>query len=273
MLFYHDYRKSPYNFSIYGLNHVNIDKLTRKKYAKRIGFNKFRFFRELDSIRVNLRKFNPLPKRVSNAPKHFTTPTSKVLLLNTGPDALTKFNQIINPFNWPFILSQHPSSLGLHDKEIRLLENILLENGNKEIIIFLHCPPFFSKNIISSIKLSATNYPILLIKNGLTYATFPKNNWKFIDTILKSNKNITVITSHSHIPKQYIIDKKTKVLKESSIDEINDLRKQHRYIKFISTLPLGAIRPPDKIGYLKIGDNIISYQVLKEFNKVAHQII
>ena len=83
---------------------------------------------------------------------------------------------------------------------------------------------------------------------------------------MNSNKNIIVITSHTHLSKQYILDKKLRILRDSSIDEVNSLRDNSNFIKFISTLPLGAIKPPKRIGYLEITDKKITYKVVKEFS-------
>ena len=83
--------------------------------------------------------------------------------------------------------------------------------------------------------------------------------------LLKSKRNIVVITSHAHMANQYIIDKSTKTLCQSSLQEINKLRKNSRYIKFISTLPLGALIPSREIGYLTITESQIKYDIVKKF--------
>lgn len=264
----HDYRKSPYNFSIYGLRHVNISNLIRKKYGKRIGFSKFRYIKELKSIEVNLEKFNPLPKKITASKKNVLTSNGELLLLNTGPDALTKFKNFFRLISWPSILSSYPASTGLSNKDIEILTKRAGEKTNRELFIFIHCPPFFARKKISPIRLSPKFYALRMVFSGLTFTAFSKNNWPFVSQLLASKRNITVVASHSHIPKEYIVDKKSKLLKESTLEEINHLRKKSRYIKFVNTLPLGAVKPMDKIGYLRINKNKITSEIIEDFKKI-----
>ena len=95
---------------------------------------------------------------------------------------------------------------------------------------------------------------------------FLKNNWNFIDAILKSNRNITLITSHSHIAKQYIIDKQNGTLKDTNIQKINEHRSNERYIKIVSTYPLGSTKPTKKIGYLTITNSQINYHLIQDYS-------
>lgn len=262
----HDHRKIAYNFNIASLKHVNIDRKTFKKHSHEIGFKRFRLFKELDSIMVNTRRFNPFPKEIEERERARTVDDHRLVFLNTGPDSLIKPRIALNPLNWPFVFSGYLSSDGLAKNEIELLEKEMRERKEKDFLIFLHCPPFFSKKNIPEIKLKKATYPSLLKKFGLSYITFSKNNWRFIENLLNSEKNITVVTSHSHIAKQYIIDKEEKTLKESSIEEINKLRNNPRYVKFVSTLPLGAIRPANDVGYMTVTSEKIEYTVLKSYN-------
>lgn len=255
----HDYRRAPYNLGVYKLEHVNISEKVRKKYSKKIGNNKFRFLRELDSIRVNVKKFNPIPRRVIRGEKSASFRSSKILMLNTRYDALTKLSSLLKISKWHCIYSGSPCSIGLKMEEISKLREELSHRSKKELIILLHCPPFGSKRRIPKIYLSQKTYEEDLKRFGLSKETFLENNWNFIDCLLKSTRNITVITSHSHFSKEYLINKKTKILQDASIEKINKLRKKPGYVKFVSTLPLGALSFRKKIGYLRIDNDTIEH--------------
>jgi len=262
----HDYRSMPYNFSIQKLKHVNVSCGIRKKNGHAIGFNKFRLWKEFDSVFVNLKKFNPINSVRCHRKKSKTLSNSRILLLNTGPDAINSLSQLVNPLNWPSFFWRKDSSLGPTKKDFLRLKKEL-NRDRKELLIFMHCPPFLSKNKISKIKLNRIFYKLTLIKNKLIHDFFTRNNWKFISLLLNSNKNITVISSHSHIPKQYMINKKTKVLTEATIDQINQLRKDLGYIKFVTTLPIGSLMYNYKeVGYLEISSDKIEHKVVKNYN-------
>ncbi len=261
----HDYRMQAYNFSISWLDQVNINTPLRLYYKNLIKNNKFRYLWELDSILVNENNINPFLKNNLFKKKFSTYKNTSLLLLNTGPDWLNSIISYLNPLNLINLISMHPSSLGLSNNEIILLKEELLKENKKELILFLHCPPFFSKNTIPEVKLTRFLYKINLIKNKLNYCIFLKNNWNFIELLMNTDRNITVVTSHTHMAKQYIINKTKKTLKESNIWEINKYRKESNYIKFISTLPLGAIWWDKKIGYLAITDDKIKYKLINKF--------
>lgn len=264
----HDYRKSAYNFNIYGLEHVNLSSMVRKAYAKKIGYNQFRFLKEFDSVRVDLEKFQPIPRQFSSLPKKKILGCQKILLLNTGPDAFTRSSNLLRISDFPLMFSETPALAGLSQEEIVFLEKELFRKDAYEILIFLHGAPFFAKNKIENLTLSDKSekkYFQWLKNNKLAFGIFFQNNWRFMQAILSSEKNIVVTTSHTHIARQYVVDKKTKVLREVSLKKINLLRENSRYIKFISTLPFGAIEEPRKIGYLTISKKNIQYKVMKDF--------
>lgn len=260
----HDYRTLPYNFSIYGLKHMNISHSVQKKFADSIGFNKFRFLKELNSVLVNTKRFNALPKSFTSFQKK-EYEGCKVIALDTGPDSYTKFIDLLKPWKWSNIFVMHLSSAGLNDDQMELLNRELAQDSDKETLICMHCPPFNSKHTIKPLKLTKAGYNLKIKMNRLTHGVFVNNNWKFVNELLKSSQNITVVSSHTHIMSQYVLDKKTSVLRESTIEEINKLRKDPRYVKFISIPALGAIRYQNVIGYLKVTDDKIKYEIVKKF--------
>jgi hypothetical protein len=268
----HDFRLHAYNFDIYGLDHVNISKSVKNKYLSDLGFNKFRFFGELNSIKIRKEK-DSIMKKIPFHHEHIIERESSILLLlNTGPDYFNKPLDIFRKHGLRCLMSAtSPSSEGLSSSQLAILKRVLNSSNNKEIILFLHNPPFFKIEPFS-LDLPIKNYLSLFLKENLSKDCFLTNVNSFIDLILKSKKNIIVITSHTHVSKEFIMDKKKRILRTSSILEINKLRKNKNYIKFVSTLPLGAIsRHNKKIGYLKIGKKIEHIIVqnfgLENFNK------
>ncbi len=139
-------------------------------------------------------------------------------------------------------------TIGLTFKDIRTLKKELSKNDTTEAIVFLHTPPFFSLKKVTKIKLNRLTYWLKLKTHKLTHSIFLINNWLFINTLL-----------------QYTINKETRRLSSSSMKEINQLRTDPNHIKFVSTMPLGAIGLYKKIGYLEITDQNIEYKILDDF--------
>ena len=74
---------------------------------------------------------------------------------------------------------------------------------------------------------------------------------------MDSDKNITVISGHLHIPLQFYISKKEEYLKKCSLKKINEIRYDSDKIKFVVTLPFGVLSNDNsskKLGYLTISD-------------------
>ncbi|MDP3881803.1 MAG: metallophosphoesterase [Nanoarchaeota archaeon] len=262
----HDYREIPYNFSIYGLKHVNITDEARKKYLVKLGFDQFRYLKELPSIFVNKKNKKRLKDQGLEEAYSIQFPGKDLLFLSTGPDYFHRLSRIFTKtFLSTFRYLGRPCSEGLTKKQIIYLERFLAKSKSKEIIIFIHTPPFFSveKERIYSLPRSKKED----LKGDKEGNFFIENRNEFINVLAKSNNNIIVITSHTHIPCQNILDKKNKIIRSSSIKEINKLRKSSEFVKFVGTLPIGAIEPKNKkMGYLVINDKI-KYKIMKEFGR------
>jgi hypothetical protein len=161
----------------------------------------------------------------------------------------------LNYRNWKVFDNQNPSSLGLTNKQIKFLKKELKNSKKKNIIVCIHCPAFFSEKKLNPTKLSCFAYNLMRLKHGLISDTFLQNNWNFIKTMLESDKNITVVSSHTHFAKEFIADKKTLILQESNFKELNKEFNNSNKIKFITTLALSKINKyNNKIGYLKISN-------------------
>lgn len=263
----HDYRKMPYNYSIYGLKHVNIADKIRQNYKREIGNNKFRFFKELESVSVNLTAFNPLQKYRYKQDYCVENENTELIFLDTGPDAgfCRHYSNIIKEL----VLKIDISSRGLLSTQLRFLESRLKDSSKADIFIFIHCPIFWFLKNRSKFKYQNSRFRYLLSGN-LLGARFIENNENFVSLLCQSTKNIFLITSHTHMANQFLMDKNSKYVMESNAEEINFKRKNSDLIKIISTLPLGAIRKEKgkrgkQIGYLKITSKQIDYEILKDF--------
>lgn len=261
----HDFRLSPYNFSIVGLDHLNLSKEEFTIYKNQSNKQKFRWHKEIQCIQREYPTDYPFKEF-----KSITKKNTQLIFLNTGPDNYLSLLKYLHPKNWNSltktpILIMAPITKGISEKQLDFLENNLKRSNSKEIYIFIHAPPFFSPNKIPTTKLYK-NSKKALDGIGLDYGCFSNRRNEFIDKLIDSSKNIIVITSHTHIPNQYLLDKQNKTILQSNIKEINQKRMNSRYVKFISTLPIGSIEPHNKkIGKLIIGENI-QYKVIKDFS-------
>jgi hypothetical protein len=92
---------------------------------------------------------------------------------------------------------------------------------------------------------------------------------ELLDILRSSGKNISIIISHAHLVKYFLIDKKSLTAKEVTLDICNQQRKNSIYIKHVVTPSLGSISnfdPKRKIGYLKITPDGFKEVILKEYN-------
>tara|TARA_Y100000310_G_scaffold345827_1_gene470688 strand:+ start:265 stop:1365 length:1101 start_codon:yes stop_codon:yes gene_type:complete len=262
----HDYRKYAWNFSIYGLEHVNISSSVRRKYGKQIGFHKFRFLGEIKCLWVNLNKFNSLKKFRHKRNYAVVIPGKDLVFLNTGPDAATRWGNYLKLNTLLPMYSDPPMTLGLNPLQLRLLKRTLKLGNRKECIVVIHAPAFFSLKKLEKVKVGWHSYSALKVKHKLNMGSFLFNGWLFLRTLIKSKRNIIVVSSHTHLPKQYILDKKTKTLWETRMSEINKYRNNSRYVKFVTTMAMGGIiEYSRKVGYLKISDEKIEHKVMKNF--------
>jgi hypothetical protein len=261
----HDYRQYPYNFKITGLKHLNVSKKILYKHIKEIGFGKFRFLNEFRAIKKSFPQKH-LHKEYYSVEKN----EKHLIFLNTGPDNYFSTLRYLFPSSRS-VLNKTPTFLtppisdGLSNNQIEFLKKELAYHEEKEKIIFLHAPPFFSPTNLESLGINGTNINVAINQFNLNYGCFIKNRDKFIQILTASKSNIIVITSHVHIPNQYILDKGTNLIIQANMDLINEKRKDNKNIKFISTLPIGSIEPYNKkIGSLIIGESI-KYNIIKDY--------
>jgi hypothetical protein len=266
----HEYRRRPYNFIPFGLGHVLISRTNQRKYLSKV-HTKFRYLKDFGSLTVRLSKHNPvkLPEFDNYYSKVFGDST--YLIMNTGPELVFSPRYFLRPKYWKWIFSKHPALRGLSLNQIKFTQQSLESAKTDEVVICMHAPPFFSAGHFEPFKLDESTYYFDIIRHGVSYCYFVKNNWEFINLIMNSQRNIIVITSHTHIPKQYIISKKKRMLSESTMEEINQKRSDSNYIKFISTPALGAAHSKSEGGYVKLSDTAISYEYLPTPDRKKNQ--
>jgi hypothetical protein len=262
----HDYRRYPYNLNVCNFKNTRWTKKRLKELYNAVDFGKFRWIGELKALITNSSEYDPRAVGFKDFyAKNFND--DELIFLNTGEDALNHLPIFFKTFHWwPLLNILNPASRGLTDEQIAFLGEKIAANIDEEKIIFLHCPPFFYKNTVPVI-LEKRSYLRDNRRMSSYGTTFFSNNWEFIETIINSPSNIIVITSHIHIDSQYIIDKETRILRRTNLEEINKLRTDRKYIKFTATLPLSIIRPKkekQKIGYLIINNKHIAYKEIKE---------
>ena len=267
----HEYRRYAYNFRVRGLRHVLISNKDRQQYLSKI-HSKFRGWKEISSMTVRMSKHNPVKLPMFSNYYHRDFDWATCLVLNTGPELVFSPRYTYRPKYWRWIFSTHPAVRGLSESQLKYTANLLNSVDDREIIIMLHCPPFFNPGHFKPFKLEKRTHLFDLIMHGLTYGYFIKNNWEFMELIMQSNKNITVVTSHTHIPKQYLIHKDSRQVSETSLTELNRLRQDASVIKFISTPALGAAHSKSEGGYVKINQNEIVYQYIKTMDRGIDQV-
>lgn len=263
----HDYRRFPYNFALYGLKHLNISNKVRRQYLKGL-FDKFRWFNELKSFFINLSEYNPEKMFSSSRFNKEQLKNYDLLFFSTGPDAFTKPINLLKIKSWLGLFVFQPNSYGLDEDQMNFLNLELKNKSNKETILFIHSPLMFHKKKIRTLHLKVKSflYNFYLREIKMTYGSFIKNNRNFFFSLINSEKNVILVSSHVHIARQYLIDKKTLNLIDCTMNEINKYRKNSRFIKIISTMPFGAINKDQmQTGSLHISSNNIFYKIYEKF--------
>ncbi|MCX6761836.1 MAG: metallophosphoesterase [Candidatus Moranbacteria bacterium] len=284
----HDYRSLGYNFDLYGLKHINISDHNRKKFAKLIGHNKFRWLKEWTTLSVNEKKFDPLKKF-----NGFKKPVEKdfgkfhCIFLNTGSDAIVRFKnifkyikkvftkstlkQIVLKNNWRGLVSCVND--GIKKKDLDFINEALEKNHHREFYFFLHTPIINSRKSHPDkiYQLKMEGFLGSIAKQNLDYEVVLNGGGMFLEILTDKNylkKNFIIVASHIHNAKYFLIHKETLVAKEVTLGELNKEKNNPAYIKHLTTLSLGALDfcPENRhTGYLKISADGFREVVLNKF--------
>jgi len=270
----HDYRKEAYNYNFWGTDHVNLSSRERKKYKNEIGHHAFRGPFELLSIMVNNKKFNPLKKCLGyKKRRHFIFGKYHCIFLNNGTDAFVKLRNIFKYIDknlMPPILSYDLD--GLKKKDLAYVSSCLSQMTGDHFLIFQHAPIINSKtvNLNKEYQLSTNLFRKSTVKQNISYNTILNGGGRLLNILRKTAGNVTIVCSHTHASKYFLIDKSSLAAKEVSAGDFNFEKNNPSYIKQVTTLPLGVIHKIEggfKTGFLKINDQGFKEVVLKIFNK------
>ncbi len=248
----HEYWTHPYSLSFWDTNHKRNSK-TSIENLKNIS-------KKFESKFPNISKQLYDPENHYPFPQHHYLSKNKteLIFLDTGPDAYVQKETITNPKIWRNLLPRFLPTRGVDNQGLRLLKERLKKSNCQNILLFLHCPPFFTKSKSSKIKLNKKSYNKSMKKfhkKGFGYCTFLKNNWNIIQELNKTRKNVIVFTGHTHQSAQFMM--KDEYITSVDIQTINNNLENEKYVKFVSTLPLGLTRGKKKqLGYLKLKDQL-----------------
>lgn len=283
----HDYRRSPYNFNLYGLDHINLSDQNRRRFKGLIGHNQFRWLKEWSSLSVNRKKFDPL----ENFPG-FKQPAEKdfgpfhCVFLDTGSDAFVKIKnlpryarkmlrrkniqELLLRRDWRSLISSDNEGLG--KKELAFI-SAAIKKKHPEFYFFLHTPIINSRphRIGKEYRLKKRGFLQSLVKQDLSSEVILNGGGAFLSRLADEHhrkKNFIIIASHIHNAKYFLINKETFTARQVDLDELNREKNNPRYIKHLTTLPLGALdfSPENRqTGYLTIGPEKFEEVILNGF--------
>jgi len=146
--------------------------------------------------------------------------------------------------------------------DIEMLHGILEQGGRETIYLFLHSPIINSKEnqVGKSYQLRVKDWLKNTAKRGLGHDVVHTGGGELIDLLAKHQKNVIIVTSHSHESKFYTIDKNTLIAKQVGIEEFNEELHNSIYIKHLNTPCLGSSRK--KNGYISISEYRIQETVM-----------
>ena len=194
------------------------------------------------------------------------------LLRRTKYKGHVSAEQNVGPYHCLFLEAQRPRqrwNLGfdcgeIADGELRLAKSVAERMGRETLYIFLHCPLVNSRESRPGrmSRLSLDNFEQSRAKAGLGHNVIRNGCGKLLALLSSYAKNFIIVTSHSRIPKYYLIDKKLLTAKEVSLQELNDERNSTLFIKQVSTPCLGSAGSHG--GYLSITLDAIRQVALDE---------
>lgn len=269
----HDYRLESYNYRFWdGLLRVNVPNWLRKKISKKIGRSSFRWIFEVNSVLVNEKKINPLKETaVLQSPLYKTLGGYNCIFLNTYYDGFAKLWSFLRHLTRLLIGHEWGVNVrGPKNSDIDFVKNTTAEQDSDSFYIFMHAPLINPKRsqIGKKYRLSITNFKKTASKQKIDYATILEGRGELLDIFRKCDKNLSIITSHAHYIKYFLIEKKHLTAKEVTLDTINQERENPCLIKHVVTPALGSISnfdPKRRIGYFKITPDGFKEVILKEY--------
>lgn len=268
----HDYRKEAYNYAIWGTDHVNLLSSIRKKYKRQIGHQSFRGPWELASILVNEKRFDPLAKgRSLKKGEDMAIANYHCIFLDSGSDAFIRAANFIKCCT-KLLKTRMVSfdSDGLTPDSLDYLSRVLARDIRRDILIFQHAPLINSRKscLGKEYQLSMDDFDEMNRKQQISYNTVLNGGAGLLSLLRNSDKNIVLVSSHTHTAKYFLIDKKSLRTKEVSNREFNRGKNNPGLIKHLTTLPLGGLTPNaggNRTGFLQISCNGFEEKTLHVF--------
>jgi hypothetical protein len=274
----HEYRLMPYNIGLYGLPDMGVNIKDLEHIRSKIGHDSFRWLGELSSLFFNQKKFDPLNK--SNGIRSVVYHKIKdfnCIFINTGSDAFVcarntikyLFKFFIRLVLFIFLKKDKSRHLISHDldgvskKDIASVEQLIDKNNDKNLLFFMHAPiinPCIS-NIGKKYNLKLSNFHMNIILHGAAEDIMFNGGGLFLKLLSdEKNKdiNFTIIASHIHNAKYFLINKQTLIAEEVTIEMLNESKNNPMYIKHLTTLGLGAVGRKSnnkERGYLEISED------------------
>ncbi len=269
----HDYRKEPYSYAIWGTDQINLPGHIRKKYKRRIGHHLFRGPFELASILVNENFFDPLSRSLHLKKRQdMKISDFHCVFLDTGSDAFVRSRNMLKWLIKTIKYRNFSCDLdGLEQEDIDYLSRVLAKEIKNDILIFQHAPLINSRTGSpgKTYQLSIDDFYERNRKQGIACDTILNGGSRLLHLLSSSEKNIAIISSHTHKARYYLINKKTLRAREVTNEELNREKDNREYIKHISTLPLGGISPAAQgycTGFLRISPAGYEETTLRRFN-------
>jgi len=269
----HDYRKEAYNYTIWGTDHVNLSSGVRKKFKKQIGHQRFRGPFELASVLSDEKTFDP-PVAPGGCKNRDNRVIGKFdcIFLDSGKDAFacpSNYLKCLETLIRTRMISY--DSDGLDEQDLDYVASVLSRGTRQDVMLFQHAPLINSKTsrLHHAYQLSVDSFRRLNLRQQISYNTIVNGGGRLLHMIRNTEKNIILVCSHVHNSKYYLIDKKTLTAREVRSREFNLERHNRRYIKQVSTLPLGGIYRKVgglKTGFLRISSSGFEEIVFHDFN-------
>jgi len=259
----HEYRKEPYNFSIYGLRHVNVPDSVRRELGREIGHKRFRGLGELESVFNGLGFNGLIGYNGERCPSQKQIGRYNCVFLDTGGDAFRY------PRNWAKYFMKagrmgfSVDSDGLQDEDVEFVKDASRDVSDT-LLVFMHSPLVHSEEKILGreyeLPLDEDGFLSSVISQGLGHRIALNNGGNLLATLASTDGNHVIVSGHVHDQGYMLFDKdgykRKKVLRAREVDkdEFNDSLDNPRFVKHATTRGLGAIEPDldRRTGYTKI---------------------
>lgn len=266
----HDYRKEAYNYRFWGTDHVNLDRSVRSKIKHKIGHHKFRGPFELAAVATDKKKFNPVRSTIGIRSRDKARINGFLcLFLDNGCDAFARKSTFLKYFKKVIktrMLSYDPQ--GLMQTDLDFVSRTLSKEKKSDILIFQHAPLINPRHAFPGTvyQLTIRSFSHTIQRQKLCYNTILNGGGRLLDILRNSNANITLICSHTHTARYFLINKQSLAAEQVSLEKFNRNRDNNEYIKHLTTLPLGGFYPGEggnRTGYLEISKSGFNEVVLK----------